>query len=337
MNAPTAETEVREPSGVDRAQVVDTAPMDIASADWSLWSVATRLVVTGPGHLAAARRIVDERLDAVELAVSRFRDDSELSAVNRAPGEHTVSPVFADLLRCALEAARRSDGAVDPTLGAVLASVGYDRDIDAVKAGSALPGPPVGHGGFGALTIRRSATWRDLRLVGDELYLPQGLALDLGATAKARAADLCAADVADLLGIGVLVSLGGDIATAGPAPDGGWQIEVNDGDGEPTTQIGLPAGSAIATSSTLHRAWQRGEFRIHHIIDPLTLAPAEPVWRTVSVAAPDCVTANTLTTAAMVWGEQAPARLRDHGVPARLVDAGGRVTRLGGWPADPVG
>ena len=304
-----------------------------AHADWSLWSVAARLVVTDPERLEDARHVVDQRLAAVELAARRFREDSELSQVNRTPGRHTVSPLFADLLGRALDAARLTNGAVDPGLGAALSKIGYDRDIADLRATSIAPPSAGPAGGFAVVTIQRSSTWRDVFLDGRTLVAPAGLALDLGATAKARAADLCAADVATALGVGVLVSLGGDIATAGRAPQGGWQVEVNDGDGEPVSRLGLPPGTAIATSSTLHRAWQRGEHRVHHIIDPLTLAPADPVWRTVSVAAPDCVTANTLTTAAMVWGTQAPSRLRAHGVPARLVAADGSIVRLGGWPA----
>ena len=74
--------------------------------------------------------------------------------------------------------------------------------------------------------------------------------LDLGATAKAIAADRCAARVTETTGSGVLVNLGGDIATAGPAPEGGWQVLVSDGDDEPAVAVALPSGAALATSST---------------------------------------------------------------------------------------
>jgi FAD:protein FMN transferase len=116
--------------------------------------------------------------------------------------------------------------------------------------------------------------------------------LDLGATGKAYAADRCAARVAADRGVGVLVSLGGDIATAGPAPDGGWRVLVQDGPGEPSCVVGLPSGTALATSSTRSRRWGTS---LHHILDPRTCRPAEPLWRTVSVRAADCVTANAKT------------------------------------------
>jgi len=157
---------------------------------------------------------------------------------------------------------------------------------------------------------------------------PEGVELDLGATAKAQAADRAAALVASRLGIGVLVALGGDIATAGPAPDGGWRVLVQDRPGDPQCVVALPAGAAVATSSTVSRAW--GD-RLHHIVDPRTGRPASRMWRTVSVAANTCLRANTLSTAAIVRGQGATRLLA--GVPSRLVKSDQTVLHLGGWPA----
>ena len=72
---------------------------------------------------------------------------------------------------------------------------------------------------------------------------------------------------------------------------------------------------------------------MHHLVDPMTLLPAPPVWRTVTVAAETCLRANTLSTQAIVVGSTAPAVLAAAGVAARLVAAHGAVTRIGGWPA----
>jgi len=71
---------------------------------------------------------------------------------------------------------------------------------------------------------------------------------------------------------------------------------------------------------------------VHHIVDPWTGAPARPVWSLVSTMAPSCVEANAWSTAAVVWGDDTIGNLTAVGVPARLVDAAGRVVRLNGWP-----
>ena len=143
---------------------------------------------------------------------------------------------------------------------------------------------------------------------------PRHVRLDLGATAKARAADLTARRAAETVGVGVLVELGGDIATAGPAPVDGWQVLVQDTPDDPACQVSLAAGWALATSSTVRRAWRRGGVALHHIVDPRTAAPARPVWRSATVTAPSCVEANTASTAAVVLGREAARWLAVRGL-----------------------
>ncbi len=135
-----------------------------ATAAWDVWSTRAAVVVTDPAALDEAAGLVRAELDAVGRAASRFDAASELSAVNRrtmsSPVEVTVSPVLGDLLRVALDAARDTGGAVDPTLGAALGAAGYDADIAVVRArGDAAPAVRV--------TTARRATWRDVRLDGD--------------------------------------------------------------------------------------------------------------------------------------------------------------------------
>jgi len=167
---------------------------------------------------------------------------------------------------------------------------------------------------------------------------PRGVELDLGATAKALASDLGAIAALDAAGGGgVLVSLGGDVATAGRSPDVGWPIQVSEDsaapldDGEETITIAI---GGLATSSTTARRWRRGGDVLHHILDPRTSLPAEPVWRTVSVAAGSCADANAASTAAVIRGRRALAWLTRLGLPSRLVDATGAVFTVAGWPDD---
>lgn len=293
--------------------------------EWPVWTTTARVVVTDPAALTDARTLVTAHLAAVDSAASRFRADSEVSRLaSTGTGRPVrVSALLAELVGTALEAADRTGGAVDPTVGSALALLGYDRDLADVTV-LTHHGHPVG--------VRPRVSWRDVHLDGLDLTVPAGVLLDLGATAKAQAADHGAALVHAELGCGVLVSLGGDLRVAGPEPEGGWEIVVQDGPDEPASHIRLQGAQAVATSSTLHRSWQRGGQRLHHILDPTTGLPASPVWRTVTVAAATCVAANTLTTAALVRGPRAPALLETAGVPARLVAADGTVTRLGGWP-----
>jgi FAD:protein FMN transferase len=143
-------------------------------------------------------------------------------------------------------------------------------------------------------------------------------------------------------GGGVLVSLGGDIATGGVPPRGGWPITAADGPapasgpgqaGPAASQVVRLPGGAVATSSVTVRQWRNGGRRVHHIVDPATGRPADGPWRTVSVGAATCADANAAATAAIVAGPQAVPWLAATGLPARLVSRDGDVRRLGGWPA----
>jgi thiamine biosynthesis lipoprotein len=306
-----------------------TAARPVA-ADWEAWSCRIRVVVTDPAALGEARAVLTGDLAAVDLACSRFRPDSELAAAEAVAGRWVpVSPLLTDLLAVALRAARRTDGDVDPTVGSALVGLGYDRELPVIAAG-------------GTVVRTRVPGWRRIELDrdGGRVRIAPGVHVDLGATAKARTADLAAAEIARRTGSGCLVSLGGDIAVRGPAPEGGWRIRVEDVTGDPGSPPAGPstvvtiADGGLATSSTRARRWQRGGLDLHHLIDPRTGLPAAPAWRTVSVAAGSCVDANTVSTAAIVRGHEVWPWLRGTGLPARLVTEDGRVFTAGGWPAE---
>ena len=292
-----------------------------AVADFEAFTCACRLAVTDPAALGPALAHVEELLGRVDAAASSFRPDSELSRLQRAGGG-SVSPLLASLLRAALDAADRSGGAVVPTLGRELVDLGFGPPPEDTAAAT---GPRV------SARPLPAESWRQVTLDAGVLAIPPGVRLDLGATAKAAAADRAAAEVHARFGTSVLVSLGGDLATAG---DAAWEVLVQDLPVDPACQVSLAGGWAIATSSTQKRRRRAGTLVAHHILDPWTALPAPGVWRSVTVAAPDCVSANTASTAGIVRGTGAVAWLRGLGYPARLVRADRDVVELNGWPTD---
>lgn len=296
------------------------------------------VLVTEPSLLGQAAHVLAGQLAAIDLACSRFRPDSELSAVNAAAGRIVrVSPLFGRALAAALWAAEVTGGDVDPTCGQSLLGIGYDRDYTEVAADTSAPvRTPVPAGGWQHVEFDHQAL---------TVRVPQGVLLDFGATAKALAADLAADAIAGRLGCGVLVNLGGDIATAGPPPADGWRVAVHDGvdpgaanaaAGRETITDQAPAvaitAGGLATSSTRVRTWRQGGQARHHIVVPSTGRPAAPHWAAVSVAAASCVDANAASTAAIIRGRRAVAWLTRIGLPARLAAADGFVLTTGGWP-----
>jgi thiamine biosynthesis lipoprotein len=299
------------------------------SAQSSFAALGTTVVaaVTDDSRLEAARTAVAELVDELDRACSRFRPDSELSAVNAAAGAPVrVGALLLDAVDAALGAATMTGGDVDPTVGAALIALGYDRDFSELTARPArrivrVPGWQAVELDRGAGTVR----------------VARGVSLDLGATAKALGADRAATRAFEAAGCGVLVSLGGDIALAGPAPEGGWRVYVTDevrtGTAAPGQWIALRSGG-LATSSTAARRWRAGTRVVHHLLDPRTGQPADGAWRTVSVVAPSCLEANIASTAAIVRGRRALEWLASLGLPSRLVSVEGRLSYVAGWPAE---
>ena len=302
---------------------------EFVTARWRALGTTASVVVCDARAATPARAAVEAELDAIDVSCSRFREDSGLSALNRTAGRPTpVSALLLEAIVVAQRAAQLTDGAFDPTIGEALIVAGYDRDF---AAGLNEPGARV--------SVRRAAGWRALRVDQERrlVTVPRGTRLDLGATAKALAADRAAAAASEASGgCGVLVNLGGDIAISGPPPPAGWAVRVTDDhrapDGAPGQSLSVLSGG-VATSSTTARRWGRDS---HHIIDPRTGRPARSRWRTVSVAADSCVDANIASTAAIVLGDDAPAWLDARNMPARLVDQDGAVHAVAGWPAEQV-
>ena len=288
--------------------------------------------VVGVADTALMSSVMAEVMSEVaecDLACSRFRDDSELMRLND-PGrrrlEVAVSPWLADALATALWAARETGGLVDLTIGQCLIDLGYDRSFELLT-----PDQPL------IVRAEHAPAWEHVSVRRLEARVPLGVRLDLGATAKALCADRAAQRASSVSGCGVLVSLGGDIAVAGQAPDDGWAVRVTDrADVDPATGPGQTIAvreGGLATSGVAARRWaQDGQVR-HHLIDPRTARPAIEIWSTVSVAAASCVEANVASTAAVIVGGPAPEWLSRRGAHARLVGVEGEVVFVGGWPA----
>jgi thiamine biosynthesis lipoprotein len=287
------------------------------------------VLATDERALEAAAAITKAELVELDRACSRFRPDSELSALEQG---HTVtlSPLLTELLAAALRTARRTDGLVDPTVGGILRDLGYDDDLAVVRARRDL------RRGTGRAPVQPAPGY--WRIMLDErrrqAVIPRGVHVDLGASAKAWAADHAAASCAAALPGGFLVNLGGDLAVSGEAPPQGWQVALDDAtspDAADWPVVSVSSGG-LATSSTAVRTWRQGDDELHHIVDPRTGEVAEPLWRAVTVVARTAELANAAATASIVLGRAAPRWLALRGLPARLVSRDGLPVFVGEWP-----
>lgn len=269
-------------------------------------------VIVGGTTLEQARA-VEQLFAAREQIFSPFREDSELSIVNRAAGRFVrVSPIFARTLAAALRAAAQTRGLVDPTLGNALRAAGLGDDGDPV------PDPQPGTTAGTASGASEPGVWQSLRLAGRLVLAPPGVTLDLNGVVKALAVD----DALTLLTGDGFVSAGGDLAARGPLT------------------VSLPAGGdvllrrgALATSGTTKRRWhQHGELR-HHLIDARTGAPSAAPWREVTACGARCLDADIAAKAAFLAGAAGPDWLDRRGIPGRFVTEAGEITHNHAWLA----
>lgn len=264
----------------------------------------------------------------VEAACSRFDETSELLRLCRAGiATTTVSPLLFEMLRVALAVADASAGAFDPTLGATLQAMGFDRHWQTAHAPAPIPGA------LDATASAASRRWRAIHL--DETHrtvrLDEPVLLDLGGIAKGFAIDLAARALAAVPDCCIVA--GGDLLCRGHNARGeGWRTAVID-PRDPQRHLGVVTVDApeyaICTSGGYRRTAPNG----HHLLDPRhQRVTSATTMSSVTVVAPQAVIADALATAAFVLG---PAKARDllasHEADAWFLDARGESHEVRGW------
>lgn len=242
----------------------------------------------------AARKKVDE-LDAL---LSRTRAESEISQLNAGAGSAVptqLSEDVADLLKKALELSDRTEGAFDPAIAPVMDAWGFTKDEKRVPGEQEL------------MDLLPLVNADALELTDHGAYLPKaGMAVDLGAIAKGYAGDQLAALLAGRGVTSALVALGGNITAMGLKPDGSsWRVAVRDPKSQENYICVLSLSDKTAsTSGGYERYFEQNGVIYHHIIDPQTGYPARSGLTSVTVVSSSGATADALSTALFVLGEE---------------------------------
>jgi thiamine biosynthesis lipoprotein len=258
---------------------------------------------------AGALETAEGEFHRLEALLSRFREDSELSRLNR-DGALAAGPDLRRVVELALAARERTGGRFDLTVHNALVTAGYDRTFEDIA--------PESH----VRCLAPDVALGDARVDGTRIELDPGVRLDLGGIGKGYAAER-AAEILATAGP-CLVNAGGDIAVRG----GRWPVGVETA-AEPLT-LELSRGG-LATSGRDRRRWRRNGRELHHLIDPRTGEPAETDLLRVTVIAPDAVEAEIAATSLFLAGADRAAREADAaGVAAVLVTRDGRTIFAGG-------
>ncbi|MFD0726195.1 FAD:protein FMN transferase [Lysobacter brunescens] len=287
------------------------------------WSVRAYCAPTRNPH--ALHAIAQGALDAVVAQMSPWVEDSDLVRYNRAPpcSVHALPAAFAEVLRCALDIAARSDGAFDPALGALVDAWGFGRSTPAQR----VPDDEM----LAGLRIRHVDALASL--FEDDpprLRQPGGVTLDFCAIAKGHGADIVARRLRDADVPAALVEVGGELFGYGRKPDGTpWRVVVEGcaEESEPVPDIGPPPlrtveldGLAIATSGDRWHVFEHDGQRLSHTIDPRTGRPVQDAPVAVTVIADSAMRADAWATALTVMGADAGLAFAErHALAARFL------------------
>jgi len=268
--------------------------------------------------------MAQEFIERCEERFTRFKETSELSALNRSAGDwFTVSPDMLELLLTSEECHLVTKGIFNPAILPVLRHAGYDQSFDQLqKHGSAQR--PAGR----SHTAKIPFTAIQIDSLRGRVRLPRGMQLDLGGIAKgwitekdarliARSSTACA------------VNAGGDMFMIGqPYGQTAWEIGLEDPtDPVQDLTILLVEEGAVATSSVVKRSWFQGDVKRHHIIDPRSGKPAETPWWSVTAFAPKAVLAETFAKAILIAGPEGSQSLLENNpdISFLAVDAEGQI------------
>ena len=261
----------------------------------SFFAMNTAVTLTAYGDAAAtALQEAEQRLHALERLWSVTDADSEIYAVNHREGETAaLSGETAAIVSFALEMARETDGALDPTVYPVLTAWGFTTDEMHVPADDEIARQLV-YVGYDRVTLQETT-----------LHMPTGMQLDLGAVGKGYAGDELTALLKEQGVTSALLDIGGNIQVIGQKPDGGdWRLGIKDPIGDGNLGVLTVADCAVVTSGGYERYFEEDGKRYGHILDPATGRPAESGLAAAVVVAPEGRLCDALSTAMYVMGAE---------------------------------
>jgi len=273
---------------------------------------------------AAARALFAKALDEIrrlEALLSEWRDDSDIGRLNRGDGEWVnVAPEAVEVIQNGISAGKLSQGTFDIT---------FQVMSDVWKFGDARDAQPMVPKKADILARKKLVDFRKIEIDGHKVRLGKGQRIGLGGIAKGYIVDRAVRILKDGGLAAFLVQAGGDLYGAGTKPDGShWVSGIQDPRGASGKFFGVIEleNHAFSTAGDYARAYVVGGKRYHHIIDPRTGYPAT-ACRSVTVWAPDALTADTVDDAVFILGPEKGLELVEtiDGVGAVIVDAANKV------------
>lgn len=323
MGSERSSVDDHDASSIHAALFTDSSQAMVFSAEVKVMGTTAR--VTTVGGTAKLPEAIIEMLEHLNVLWSRFRDDSEISRLNAAPGSAIeVDPSTRDLIALMIEGHHVTNGAFDPTLLPSLISEGYGTSLVDPENVTHVPSSSLGRGAPEQIIIS-----------GNSVTLPRGTTLDSGGAGKGYAADLAVDFAMNQGALGAMVEVGGDLRVRGVSPSAEmWRLAIEHPfDPDRRLSVIELANGGVATSTITKRRFEVDGRPTHHIINPRTGRSAESDVVQATVIAPSARQAEIATKIAFVDGSLALLTFaHKNGYQAGCYTSDGNWTTTKDWP-----
>ena len=290
-----------------------------SKTDFAMDTVVSETLYTTGEDITAD--VITALKDVETNLISWTEEGSQIYKINQNAGNTTtVSDETADYLKQVLDLSEASGGAMDPTMGKVIRLWDIDGENPHVPAEDDLK------------SLLADVGYDKVILNGNDVTMPEGVTLDLGAAGKGIGCDAAKKILdADEDVSGMILNLGGSsVMSYGSKPDGSaWQVAVTDPrdtEGDYLGVVTLNGTEFLSTSGDYEKYFIEDGIRYHHILDPSTGYPARSGLTSVTVVCDDGLDADGLSTACFVLGkDKAEELLKKYNADGLFVDDSGHV------------
>lgn len=297
----------------------DSEVSTYSKTDFAMDTVVSETLYTTGEDITAD--VIQALKDIEDNLISWTKESSQIYQINQNAGSTvTVSDETAGYLKQVLELSKASDGAMDPTMGQVIRLWDIDGENPHIPEEEELN------------SLLENVGYQKVTLDGDEVTMPEGVTLDLGAAGKGIGCDAAKKVLEENPEVSAaIINLGGSsVMSYGTKPDGSsWQVAVTDPrdtEGDYLGVVSLNGTEFLSTSGDYEKYFIEDGVRYHHILDPSTGYPARSGLTSVTVVCEDGLDADGLSTACFVLGkEKAEKLLESYDADGLFVDDSGHV------------
>lgn len=275
-------------------------PAEESRSEQNFFAMNTYITMSAYGENAeSSLQEAENRIAELENAWSVTNENSDLFQVNHSNGNPiTLSDDTADIIRFSLDMAEKTRGAFEPSIYPVLTAWGFTTEENRIPDNDEIE------------ELLQNTGYSKIIMNGNEIRLPDGMELDLGAVGKGYAGDEAAAILEQNGVTSALLNLGGNVQAVGSRPDGSdWRLGIRNPSGEGNVGVLSVSDCAVVTSGNYERYFVGEDGNTYgHIIDPSTGYPVNNGLMSVTVITKEGKTGDALSTALYVMGLDEAAR-----------------------------